>query len=62
MSDYCENCGSKVYNGACTNCEEEIYIADQYYDLDMELPPNDSTFYRELIQAESRRARRLRKP
>ena len=35
---YCENCGEKVYNGACTNCHEEIYIEQQYVDLEMYIP------------------------
>jgi hypothetical protein len=26
---YCEDCGCKVYNGHCTNCHEETYIAEQ---------------------------------
>lgn len=30
---YCPDCGCRMYNGACTNCHEEIYIEEQYYDL-----------------------------
>jgi len=26
----CEDCGSRVYEGFCTNCNEEHFIADQY--------------------------------
>ena len=29
MSDYCVNCGSREYGGACTWCHEETYIAEQ---------------------------------
>jgi hypothetical protein len=29
MASYCDNCGSKVYSGACVNCHEEIYIMEQ---------------------------------
>jgi len=36
--ELCEDCGCKVYNGACSNCHEEIYIEQQYYDLDMDVP------------------------
>jgi hypothetical protein len=25
----CENCGSRVYNLGCVNCNEEAYIAEQ---------------------------------
>lgn len=35
---HCENCGSKVYSGRCVNCHEELYILDQYIDLDMDPP------------------------
>ena len=44
MTDYCEDCGCKVYSGQCTNCHEELYILDQYYELDMPLPDEDSEF------------------
>ena len=26
----CENCGCRMYNGFCVNCDEETYIAEQY--------------------------------
>lgn len=35
---YCDNCGERSYNGACTNCHEEIYIEGQYIDLEMPIP------------------------
>ena len=38
MSEYCEDCGCKVYNGHCVNCHEEIYIAEQYRNLGEEVP------------------------
>ena len=44
MSGYCEDCGCEVYNGRCTNCHEELYILDQYIELDMPLPDEDSEF------------------
>ena len=28
--DTCDDCGSRVFNGMCTNCDEETYIEDQY--------------------------------
>lgn len=31
---YCPDCGSKSYGGACTNCHEEMYIAEQHMELD----------------------------
>jgi len=35
---YCEDCGCKVFSGACVNCHEEVYIAEQYYELEMPVP------------------------
>ena len=35
---YCPDCGCKMYNGVCTNCHEEMYIAEQYNELDMPIP------------------------
>lgn len=32
---YCPDCGCKMYNGACVNCHEEVYIRDQYEELGM---------------------------
>jgi len=34
MSNYCPDCGCKVYNGHCVNCHEETYIAQQNADND----------------------------
>lgn len=41
---HCEDCGCKMYSGRCTNCHEELYILDQYYELDMALPDEESEF------------------
>ena len=29
MSDYCEDCGCRVYSGNCVNCNEEYFIEEQ---------------------------------
>jgi hypothetical protein len=50
---YCEDCGCKVYNGACTNCHEEVFIFDQYIDQEMELPDNNSKFMKKVRKCES---------
>jgi len=60
MSDYCENCGCRVYHGACTNCDEEVFIADQYSEQGMKLPDESSDFEQKLIKAEQRQLDRLR--
>ncbi len=26
----CEDCGCRVYNGLCVNCDEETFIKEQY--------------------------------
>ena len=51
-SSYCEDCGCKVYSGRCTNCHEELYIEDQYYELDMPLPNEDSEFMKKVKEQE----------
>ncbi len=38
----CEDCGSKVYGGHCTNCHEETFIAQQYRDLGESVPQSIS--------------------
>lgn len=40
---YCPDCGCRMYNGACTNCHEEIYIEQQCYEIGMEVPESIST-------------------
>jgi RNA polymerase subunit RPABC4/transcription elongation factor Spt4 len=59
----CENCGCAVYNDRCTNCHEALYIMDQYEELAMKLPPDDSAFMQEVreasVSAERSRRRRL---
>ena len=44
MNNYCEDCGCKMYSGRCTNCHEELYILDQYDELNMKYPDEDSGF------------------
>lgn len=30
----CEDCGTKLYSGACSNCHEETFIEQQNYESD----------------------------
>jgi hypothetical protein len=30
MAHACDDCGERVYGGFCTNCHEEVFIAQQY--------------------------------
>ena len=34
----CKDCGCKMYDGFCTNCHEEIFIQDQYIELNEDVP------------------------
>lgn len=34
----CENCGCGMSGGFCSNCHEEVFIAEQYTDLGEEVP------------------------
>lgn len=54
MKTYCENCGCAVYDGRCTNCDEELYILDQYIEEGMELPDEDSYFMKKVRESEER--------
>lgn len=36
MKKYCENCGEKVFSRGCTNCDEILYIEEQYEELEMQ--------------------------
>jgi len=38
----CENCGCRVYSGACENCQEAIHIEKQYEELDLNVPESIS--------------------
>lgn len=40
----CENCGTGMSGGFCPNCDEEVFIADQYRDLEMPLPGEETQF------------------
>lgn len=48
----CENCGCSVYSNGCVNCNEELYILDQYYEQDMELPREDMEFLQKVREQE----------
>lgn len=41
---YCNDCGERVYNGHCVNCDEEVFIMEQYYEQGMEIPNEESEF------------------
>ena len=36
----CEDCGTKLVNGICPNCNEEILIEGQYLELGESVPEN----------------------
>ena len=38
VSQYCEDCGTRMGSGICPNCDEEVVIMGQYLELDMEVP------------------------
>lgn len=48
----CEDCGCVVYNGRCTNCDEELFIIDQYEELGMPLPDEDTDFMKKVRESE----------
>lgn len=40
----CSDCGCSMSGGFCTNCDEEVFIANQYRELDMPLPSEETEF------------------
>lgn len=50
MSNYCEDCGCKVFSGRCTNCHEELYILDQYDELNMSRPDDETDFMQKVYE------------
>ena len=50
----CINCGNKIGVHGCTWCNEELYILDQYYDQDMELPSEDSEFMKKAREQQTK--------
>ena len=51
---YCENCGNRIGVHGCKWCNEELYIIDQYYEEDMELPSDDSEFMQKAKEQQNR--------
>ena len=50
----CENCGSRIGIHGCEWCNEESYILDQYYELEMELPDEDSDFMKKVREQQKK--------
>ena len=44
----CEDCGQLVSHHGCTWCNEELYILDQYYELDMKVPDGSTEFMKKV--------------
>lgn len=53
MRGHCENCGCATYDNKCTNCHEELYIMDQYHELSMELPNENTEFMKSVRRHEA---------
>lgn len=50
----CEDCGCAKYGKRCTNCHEELFIADQYQEQSMELPSKESYFMKKVNDLQNR--------
>ena len=57
MTKTCSDCGSKVYGGACVNCDEEIFIEDQMLEEDI-VPSKE--FQGKVLEARKRQTKRLK--
>lgn len=49
----CEDCGCRVYNGYCTNCDEESYILTQDEKNDVHVD-FDRDFYKKVNEQHDR--------
>jgi len=54
MSNYCEDCGCGINGGFCSNCHEEVFIAEQYSDLGEDVPSSINSKANEHINNEDR--------
>ena len=61
MPNYCEDCGCKVFNGRCTNCHEELYILDQYDELNMPRPDDETEFMQKVYEQQKQVADKISK-
>ena len=50
----CENCGCGMDGGFCSNCHEEVFIAEQYSELGQDVPPSIMQKVNEHINDDSR--------
>ena len=53
---HCENCGCKVFSGKCTNCDEELFILEQYKELqgtefELPMPDENSEFMKKVNES-----------
>ena len=58
---HCENCGSRIGIHGCEWCNEELYILDQYQELDMQFPHEDSEFMKRANEQQMRIAKGIDK-
>jgi hypothetical protein len=59
----CEDCGCGMSGGFCSNCHEEVFIAEQYSEQGMEVPEAIAKKASEQIDDENRieQANKIRK-
>jgi hypothetical protein len=50
----CEDCGCSMDGGFCSNCHEEVFIAEQYSELGEQVPASIAIKANEHINNESR--------
>lgn len=55
---HCDDCGCRVYDGACTNCNEILFIADQHREFDT-LKDCSEEFKNEVEKHEGKVAKKL---
>lgn len=56
---HCQNCGTKMYGGRCSNCHEETIILEQYYEEGLKLPPQGGPFMQK-VEEQKRELKKLK--
>lgn len=57
---YCEDCGTRLSDGICPNCSEELFIFDTQYEF-MDQPISDE-FMEKVSEQQNKESQRIKQP
>jgi hypothetical protein len=55
---YCEDCGTKLSGGICSNCSEELYIYNEQYEF---LPDQISDKFMDKVREQNEKEKKRKK-